>query len=290
MEYAAGFNILIADDSKITRISLIRIIEIIRIPVYKFYEAQNGKEALKILYENNIDFIMLDIRMPIMDGIEFVKTIKSNEKLSQIPIIIITSFGSESDLKELMKMGVNSFINKPFDPPEIRQIINQLSQTTNDYDNLYFKSIQKVIEKTFFSLASKVSDSDIPDIIDGSDKKQFYSIIYHINGDIIGNIEYYIPTDLAKRLLSYVLAGDDKIKNYTNELIEDNITEFCDITVGYFFTNYFPYYNNKISFSQKQYEKFDSFRILKDIGKWNAVRIEDYSFFYKLDLNVNFTS
>lgn len=108
-------NILIVDDSELTRKHEKRILSDYNLNIF---EASNGKEALNIIENYKIDFIISDIEMPIMNGIEFIVHLKKDNNLSSIPVIVISSYKDyEIKLKEL---GVNYFMNKfNFDPKSL---------------------------------------------------------------------------------------------------------------------------------------------------------------------------
>jgi two-component system chemotaxis response regulator CheY len=77
-------------------------------------EAGNGVEALSNLGE--VDLILTDWNMPVMDGITFVKEVRSSPVFSKIPIVMITTEGAQKEVIEALKQGVNDYIVKPFTP------------------------------------------------------------------------------------------------------------------------------------------------------------------------------
>ena len=80
-------------------------------------EAKNGLEAISELSKTDIDIILLDIYMPEMNGFEVLEEIKKDEKLSHIPIFILSS--DEVERKKSLKLGADSFITKPFNLKEL---------------------------------------------------------------------------------------------------------------------------------------------------------------------------
>ena len=76
------------------------------------YEAKNGIEALDLLKEKkDIDIVLLDIIMPMMDGLEVLKIMRAHEDMKNIPVVILTT--DETKKMEAMNLGANDFINKP---------------------------------------------------------------------------------------------------------------------------------------------------------------------------------
>jgi len=89
-------------------------------------QANNGKEALRKLSENNIDAILLDLMMPKMDGFETLEAIKTNDNYKSIPVIVVTS--KEEEKRKTYKLGANDFISKPYSPMELKlRVFNHLN-------------------------------------------------------------------------------------------------------------------------------------------------------------------
>lgn len=109
-----GETILVVDDLEVNRVSLRCIFE----DKYQVLEASNGKEALEILSEKNgaVDVILLDIRMPVMDGTEFLKHKRKNPAMAGIPVVIITADDTPQRQAEILKLGADDYVVKPFIP------------------------------------------------------------------------------------------------------------------------------------------------------------------------------
>lgn len=100
--------------------------------------AANGEEALKYLNGeksteddsgNQVpNLILLDLNMPIMNGFEFLKVVKADERLRSIPVIVLTSSTSKVDMNDSYKNSVAGYIEKPLDPEEYSEIIKILDQ------------------------------------------------------------------------------------------------------------------------------------------------------------------
>lgn len=106
-------NILIVDDIIVNRILLIEIIKELN---HTYLEAKNGKEALEVLEKNAIDIILMDIEMPVMNGIETTKKIRNhaNEKLKNIPVIALTAHNPSDFFQNHIDVGFNDLICKPY--------------------------------------------------------------------------------------------------------------------------------------------------------------------------------
>jgi CheY-like chemotaxis protein len=89
--------------------------------------AKDGEEGIKALESNDdVSLIILDIRMPNMNGWEFLEIIKNNEKWKDIPVIVLTAYTQVSDIEKAKEMGVESYIAKPFSREELIREINHL--------------------------------------------------------------------------------------------------------------------------------------------------------------------
>jgi two-component system chemotaxis response regulator CheY len=87
----------------------------------KVLEAGNGAEALGILDNNPVDLILSDINMPVMDGLEFVRQLQTVEKLRGVPVVMITTEGSESNVVQALSLGAKGYIRKPFTPDQVKE-------------------------------------------------------------------------------------------------------------------------------------------------------------------------
>ena len=89
-----------------------------------FLEVSNGEEAINFLKQESVDIIVMDIQMPLMDGIETTKFIRNNIKL-QTPIIALTASNNQKEIDYFISIGMNDMINKPFDSEKINSILSQ---------------------------------------------------------------------------------------------------------------------------------------------------------------------
>ena len=121
-----SFNILVVDDSKTTRTIIGKILQMAQVPVRDLHEASNGKEALKILENKWIDLIFTDINMPVMNGIEMIDNMKKNDLISDIPVVVISTEGSQKRINDLQDKGIKAYIRKPFTPEQICSIITNI--------------------------------------------------------------------------------------------------------------------------------------------------------------------
>ncbi|MCF6173978.1 MAG: EAL domain-containing protein, partial [Campylobacteraceae bacterium] len=109
-------TILIVDDLRDNRLS-IKIA--LKNENYNLIEAINGEEAIKKCKDLEPDVILMDALMPVKDGYKATKAIRKMEKLSRIPILMITALNEKDDMIKALECGVNDFITKPFDKHEL---------------------------------------------------------------------------------------------------------------------------------------------------------------------------
>lgn len=93
---------------------------------YKVLKAHNGKKGCEMAMTWKPDLIIMDIEMPEMDGIEATRSIKTNPTVSHIPVIVLTSLGSEDDIKRANEAGADCFLNKPVSKDELLKTIKNI--------------------------------------------------------------------------------------------------------------------------------------------------------------------
>jgi two-component system chemotaxis response regulator CheY len=112
---------LIVDDSSVMRKIVERSLRQAGLELSSVIEAGNGAEALGLLDTNVVDLILSDINMPVMDGLEFVRQVQTVEKLRHIPVVMITTEGSESNVVQALSLGAKGYIRKPFTPDQVKE-------------------------------------------------------------------------------------------------------------------------------------------------------------------------
>ncbi len=118
-------RILIVEDSATMRSLLASSLEELEVPV-KIVEAESGFEALRFLPRDDFDLIVTDINMPDINGLELVSFIRKNEKYAEIPLVIVSTEGSERDRDKGLGLGADAYMVKPFDPEMLRQVVVDL--------------------------------------------------------------------------------------------------------------------------------------------------------------------
>jgi CheY-like chemotaxis protein len=116
-------KILIVDDSKLMHKMLSVMLQ-----KFKLVHAQDGLDALqKLGTDPLVDLILLDINMPRMSGLELLVKLKEDPMLSEIPVVIVSTEGTEEDTLRGLEQGAAAYVRKPFDNQILQQVISQLS-------------------------------------------------------------------------------------------------------------------------------------------------------------------
>lgn len=118
-------NVLVVDDSAVMRAMIIKSMKMSGLPLGDIHQAGNGQEGLESLNSNWIDLVIVDINMPVMNGEEMIDHMKADPELGDIPIVVISTEGSEARLEQLKQKGA-AFIHKPFTPETIRDTVKNV--------------------------------------------------------------------------------------------------------------------------------------------------------------------
>jgi two-component system chemotaxis response regulator CheY len=119
-------KIIIVDDSATARMIVRRCLEIAGLSDAEFIEAENGKEALALLKEHKVDFVISDLNMPVMDGEMLLKWMKASPKLNEIPLVILSSAINAAKDRVLLDMGAFAVMSKPISPAKINESMSKL--------------------------------------------------------------------------------------------------------------------------------------------------------------------
>jgi DNA-binding response OmpR family regulator len=126
-------TILIVDDEE----DIIKLIKYnLKNEGYSILKAQTGEQAIKIANRSHPDLIVLDLMLPGIDGLEVTKYLKNHEQTNDIPIVMLTAKGEESDIVTGLELGASDYISKPFSPKvliaRIRAILHRRKKTSSN--------------------------------------------------------------------------------------------------------------------------------------------------------------
>ena len=118
-------HILIVEDSPTMRALLTTALEDLDIPV-KVTEAASGFDALRQLPRESYDLIVTDINMPDINGLELVSFVRNNAAYRGIPLVIVSTEGSERDRDKGVGLGADAYLVKPFEPDDLKRVVREL--------------------------------------------------------------------------------------------------------------------------------------------------------------------
>jgi two-component system chemotaxis response regulator CheY len=114
-------DVLIVDDSAAIRKILQRVLRQTDLPIGTIYEAGDGREALEALKTNGVGLILSDINMPNMDGLELLSQLKASETWMKVPVVMVSTEGSQAKVLEAVEKGAVGYVRKPFTAEQIKE-------------------------------------------------------------------------------------------------------------------------------------------------------------------------
>jgi two-component system, chemotaxis family, chemotaxis protein CheY len=91
-------------------------------------EAEDGSVALRMLQNNKFDFVVCDINMPVMNGFELLSTVKADDKLKHLPVLMVTAEARKEDIVRAAKDGAAGYIVKPFTKATLEEKVQKIMQ------------------------------------------------------------------------------------------------------------------------------------------------------------------
>jgi two-component system chemotaxis response regulator CheY len=119
-------TILVVDDSAMMRKIVLRTLKMADVEFDQVLEAADGTEALTLLRAHKVDLIMCDINMPVMSGLELLVQIKAEGLATGVPIVMVTTEGSEPQVRQAILAGARGYIRKPFTLDHIKNNVKPL--------------------------------------------------------------------------------------------------------------------------------------------------------------------
>lgn len=124
-----ALQILVVDDSAMMRQLIKRAVAASGLPIASIFEAADGRQALDVLAQQHVDALLTDINMPVMTGIELLRAIAGDSRWLDLVRIIISTDGSDSRRAEASALGVQHYVEKPFRPEVMRDVLAALTTT-----------------------------------------------------------------------------------------------------------------------------------------------------------------
>lgn len=127
LEAGRSISILIVDDSAMMRTMIKRVVSMCDLPIGELFEAGNGAEALRVLETHPIQALFTDINMPVMSGTELLREIARRGSWDDMVRVIISTDASAARRAEVDDLGVRCYIEKPFSPEVMRDVLVDLA-------------------------------------------------------------------------------------------------------------------------------------------------------------------
>ncbi len=120
------FNVLVVDDSSVMRTMIIKTLRMSGVPLGEVHQAGNGVQALEVLRESWIDLALVDINMPVMNGVELIDRVRADDETRDLAIIVVSTESSDARIQEVQEQGAR-FVHKPFTPEILRETITEVT-------------------------------------------------------------------------------------------------------------------------------------------------------------------
>lgn len=147
-----AYKLLVVEDN----LELLMLMQQLLKTTYRVYIARNGKEALKVIQEKELDLIISDVMMPEMDGLELTRTIKGDPNYSRLPIILLTAKTQEQDVNEGLQYGADEYLKKPFRLRDLKLRIDNIIENRKRMQTELSQMTEEEVVKTI----AKVPSSD----------------------------------------------------------------------------------------------------------------------------------
>jgi two-component system chemotaxis response regulator CheY len=119
-----GHRILIVEDSPTMRQLLVFALR--RLKEVEIVEAQDGMDGLRKVSSDHFDLALIDINMPVMDGLKLISLIRGDDGLRDIPIVVITTEGASDDRRRALELGANEYLCKPIQANQVLSVVKGL--------------------------------------------------------------------------------------------------------------------------------------------------------------------
>lgn len=232
-----GYSVLVVDDSRICRKTLIKMMEASGLPIDEVLEAEHGPMALDILSDSKTDCIFLDINMPLLNGVEFMREIAQDDALNKIPVVIVSTEGSKERIDELQTLGVKAILRKPVTARQffeiVSPILNQNGNGKSDWEATLDKvpvSVRSVLEQWAHIAVENVPHNEIK--LDASKPVILVSMPY--SGKYNGKVEVAVQDGMVRVVAEQLLGkreemapGEalDVVRELTNVITGNLITD-----------------------------------------------------------------
>ena len=118
----AGERVLVVEDNE-KNLKLVR--DVLEATGYRTLEATTGAQAIELAAEHTPDLVLMDIRLPDIDGAEALSRLRADERTASIPVLAVTAQAMQSDRERFLAAGFDSYLSKPVDVAELLQAVRE---------------------------------------------------------------------------------------------------------------------------------------------------------------------
>ncbi len=253
-----GARILVAEDNEINQLVIKDILNQAGVIVTL---VGNGREAIEKIRENTYDLVLMDLQMPVMDGLEACREIRKVEQFKDLPILAMTAHAMVEDRQKCLKAGMNDHVTKPIDPPVFFSALLRALQNGEHFDPSRFVSQKEVLpaiagidlasglarvsgkKKLYRSLLEKfiaryqASQMELEKILAAEDTEAARGLVHTIKGvagnigamdlfTLAGKLEKKVQKSLpavTDKLVKEFAAALDEVNDSTRAVLDENI-------------------------------------------------------------------
>lgn len=229
-----ALNVLIVDDSPMMRNIIARVLTLSGVEIGARMDAVNGAEALQLMDQQPVDLVLADINMPVMNGEDLIRKMSETDKLRSLPVIVISSDGTNSRRGRVRELGAVGYLQKPFKPEELRteldRMLHQPPVAQEKLRDVLVSATGRILETMCFSCV--MGSQDAP--LDRAQTPVGSSVRF--TGSLRGVMEIWVSHQLGTALAMSCLAGD------TDSEIswESTLHELANMIAGAALTDLFP--------------------------------------------------
>ncbi len=155
----------------------------------------------------------------------------------------------------------------------------------NNYKELFFQSVEKVLEKMFFILPETIEGDEVLEIIDDFEGSMFYLLNVSYSGEIDGVCLFYIPENLGNELVCNILGLESSDDFDDNCYPGDSIKEFGNMVLGNFMSENLSEKDCTLNIPEVTEETFSQDRLKENIDDWSVLNLDEKYLFFKIDTN-----
>ncbi len=205
-------TVLVVDDEELIR-KVIR--EYLENDNYQVVEAENGNDALKIVQNQVVDLIILDIMMPKMDGYSALKEIR---KEKSTPVIMLSARTEEYDKLLGFELGVDDYVTKPFSPKELMARVKAVLKRNKEIDTFVYQDFVLDFKGHILTIAGKEVKLT---------PKEYELLVYFIQNEHIA----LSREQLLNKIWGYDFYGDDRTIDTHIKMLRNNLGIYRDLIV-----------------------------------------------------------